>query len=109
MEQAIVIRSEIRKCMQEKGFTLGGFSKATEIRGSYLSLLLNHDPHKYPLPLRHFDSMIQALGKPEGWMYECYVEECFITGKPDRRRVEPFCCVVQSLGKPLVLNEYYLV
>ncbi|KJD43170.1 hypothetical protein [Paenibacillus terrae] len=99
MEQAIVIRSEIRKCMQEEGFTLGGFSKATEIRGSYLSLLLNHDPHKYPLPMRHFDSMIQALGKPEGWLYECYVDECFITGKTDRRRVEPFLLRCAELGK----------
>ncbi len=99
MEQSIVIRSEIRKCMQEEGFTLGGFSKATEIRGSYLSLLLNHDPHKYPLPMGHFDSMIQALGKPEGWLYECYVDECFITGKTDRRRVEPFLLRCAELGK----------
>ncbi|MGP0575695.1 DNA-binding protein [Paenibacillus peoriae] len=99
MEQAIMIRSEIRKCMQEQGFTLGGFSKVTEIRGSYLSLLLNHDPHKYPLPLRHFDRMTQTLGKPEGWLYEYYVEECFITGKADRRRVEPFLLRCAELGK----------
>lgn len=119
MEGAIAIRSEIRTCLQQKGYTLRSFADLSGVTVSYLSTLLNVDKIK-PISVRYIDVIASALGQPEGWLYELYVEECFVTGSPHRSRIKPFLlrcveigltdCIIVVLSRMLEdLNQLELV
>ncbi|WP_068496493.1 helix-turn-helix domain-containing protein [Paenibacillus kribbensis] len=98
MEYAIAIRTEIRKCMQKRGYNLSNFAKASAITSSHLSSLLSEYPSR-PLSVQHLDRINVTLGNPEGCFYELYVDECFLSGKPHRSRVKPFLLRCTELGK----------
>ncbi|WP_431090664.1 DNA-binding protein [Paenibacillus sp. 8b26] len=104
MKNGIDIRSEIKKCIQEAGHTLRGFSKASGIFESHLSMVLNNYLMR-PLGMTHLDRINQTLGKPEGCFYDLYVDECFISGKPHRSRVKPFMLRCAELGKQKEINQ----
>ncbi len=98
MEGAIAIRSEIRTCLQQKGYTLRSFADLSGVTVSYLSTLLNVEKIK-PISVRYIDVMASTLGQPEGWLYELYVEECFVTGSPHRSRIKPFLLRCVEIGR----------
>lgn len=98
MEGVIAIRLEIRKSLQERKCTIRSFARLSGITASYLSQLLNIERIK-PISVRYMDVIAKTLDQPEGWLYELYVDECFVTGNPHRSRVKPFLLRCVELGK----------
>ncbi|MGW8956243.1 DNA-binding protein [Paenibacillus sp. NPDC055715] len=104
MEYAIAIRTEIRKCMQKRGYNLSNFAKASDITSSHLSSLLSESPSR-PLSVQHLDRINVTLGNPGGCFYELYVDECFLSGKPHRSRVKPFLLRCAELDKKNCIEQ----
>ncbi|MEW4372026.1 DNA-binding protein [Paenibacillus kandeliae] len=89
MDRLITLRTELESEIQRQGYSLSSFSKASGINRGILSATLNSNPPK-PMSINQLDGMVKALGKPEGWLYEQFVEECFNeSGKANWRRVRP--------------------
>ncbi|TKH43052.1 DNA-binding protein [Paenibacillus terrae] len=104
MEYAIAIRTEIRKCMQKKGYNLSNFAKESTITSSHLSSLLSERPSR-PLSVHQLDRINFTLNNPEGCFYELYVDECFLSGKPHRSRVKPFLLRCAELDKKNCIEQ----
>lgn len=49
--------------------------------------------------------MAEALGHAEGWMYEYYVDECFINEKADWRRIKAFLLRCTEIGRYDCIQE----
>jgi hypothetical protein len=45
------------------------------------------------------DLITKALGYPEGWLYELYIDECFYEGKGHWKRIKPFLLRCVELGR----------
>ncbi|MET3209366.1 UNVERIFIED_CONTAM: transcriptional regulator with XRE-family HTH domain [Paenibacillus sp. PvR008] len=104
MEYAVEIRTEIRKCMQKKGYNLSNFAKASTITSSHLSSLLSERPSR-PLSVHQLDRINFTLNNSEGCFYELYVDECFLSGKPHRSRVKPFLLRCAELDKKNCIEQ----
>ncbi len=100
----IQLRAEIERGISESGMTLSEFSVYTGINRGIFSAMFKAGSPK-PISLNQLERIAQGLGKPEGWMFESYVEECFFGGKPNRRRVEPFLIRCAELGKIDCIEE----
>ncbi|WP_411344105.1 DNA-binding protein [Paenibacillus sp. WLX1005] len=83
------IRLEIEQGIRQKGHSLSSFGKLAGINRGIISGILNGNPPK-SISIRQLDLMATALGHEEGWMYEYYVDECFINEKADWRRIKAF-------------------
>ncbi|WP_046227597.1 helix-turn-helix transcriptional regulator [Paenibacillus dauci] len=92
------IRLEIEKGIRQKGHSLSSFGKLAGINRGIISGILNGNPPK-SISIRQLDLMAQALGHPEGWMYEYYVDECFINEKADWRRIKAFLLRCTEIGR----------
>ncbi|GGN93579.1 hypothetical protein [Saccharibacillus kuerlensis] len=104
MEMTITLRSEIEKGIAELGMNFSSFGELSGINRGIFSAILNGSPPK-PISLNQMEAITRAFGKPEGWMFDLYIEECFYDGKPNRRRVEPFLIRCAELGRTDCIRE----
>lgn len=104
METGNALRSEIEKGISKLGLNFSGFSELSGINRGIFSAILNSNPPK-PISLHQLERIGTALGQPEGWMFESYIDECFFDGKPNRRRVEPFLIRCAELGKKDCIDQ----
>lgn len=93
MEHTPTIRSKIETELKQRGHTFSSFSKVSGINRGIFSTMLNSNPPK-PISVRQMDLITKALGYPEGWLYELYIDECFYEGKGHWKRIKPFYYVV---------------
>lgn len=80
------------------------FGELSGINRGIFSAILNGSPPK-PISLNQMEAISRAFGKPEGWMFDLYIEECFYDGKPNRRRIEPFLIRCAELGLKDCIRE----
>ncbi len=92
------IRLEIEKGIRQRGHSLSSFGKLAGINRGIISGILNGNPPK-SISIRQLDLMAEALGHEEGWMYEYYVDECFINEKADWRRIKAFLLRCTEIGR----------
>ncbi|WP_411348232.1 DNA-binding protein [Paenibacillus sp. WLX2291] len=92
------IRLEIEQGIRQKGHSLSSFGKLAGINRGIISGILNGNPPK-SISIRQLDLMAEALGHDEGWMYEYYVDECFINEKADWRRIKAFLMRCTEIGR----------
>ncbi|KZE70279.1 DNA-binding protein [Paenibacillus jamilae] len=98
MEHAPTIRSTIETELKQRGYTFSSFSKISGINRGTFSTMLNSNPPK-PISVRQMDLITKALGYPEGWLYEMYIDECFHEGKGHWKRIKPFLLRCVELGR----------
>lgn len=98
MEHAPTIRSTIETELKQRGYTFSSFSKISGINRGTFSTMLNSNPPK-PISVRQMDLITKALGYPEGWLYELYIDECFHEGKGHWKRIKPFLLRCVELGR----------
>lgn len=98
------IRLEIEKGIRQKGHSLSSFGKQAGINRGIISGILNGNPPK-SISIRQLDLMAEALGHAEGWMYEYYVDECFINEKADWRRIKAFLLRCTEIGRYDCIQE----
>jgi tetratricopeptide (TPR) repeat protein len=51
------------------------------------------------------DLITKALGYPEGWLYELYIDECFHEGKGHWKRIKPFLLRCVELGRKKCIQK----
>ncbi|QYK64319.1 DNA-binding protein [Paenibacillus sp. S25] len=98
MEHTPTIRSKIETELKLRGYTFSSFSKISGINRGTFSTMLNSNPPK-PISVRQMDLITKALGYPEGWLYELYIDECFYEGKGHWKRIKPFLLRCVELGR----------
>ncbi|WP_226000482.1 helix-turn-helix domain-containing protein [Paenibacillus sp. BJ-4] len=89
MKHTPTIRSKIETELKQRGYTFSSFSKISGINRGTFSTMLNSNPPK-PISVRQMDLITQALGYPDDWLYELYIDECFYEGKGHWKRIKPF-------------------
>lgn len=80
------VRSHIEQELQDKKINLTQFEKMSGINRGVLSATLNSNPPR-SISINQLDRMAAALDRPEGWLYEQYIEECFASSKVNWRRI----------------------
>ncbi|TQR99316.1 helix-turn-helix domain-containing protein [Paenibacillus ottowii] len=98
MRYSPTIRSKIETELKQRGYTFSSFSKISGINRGTFSTMLNSNPPK-PISVRQMDLITKALGYPEGWLYELYIDECFYQGKGHWKRIKPFLLRCVELGR----------
>lgn len=98
MEHTPTIRSKIETELKQRGYSFSSFSKISGINRGTFSAMLNSNPPK-PISVRQMDLITKALGYPEGWLYELYIDECFYEGKGHWKRIKPFLLRCVELGR----------
>ncbi|MGM1021316.1 MAG: helix-turn-helix domain-containing protein [Bacillota bacterium] len=98
MEHTPTIRSKIETELKQRGYSFSSFSKISGINRGTFSAMLNSNPPK-PISVRQMDMITKALGYPDGWLYELYIDECFYEGKGHWKRIKPFLLRCVELGR----------
>ncbi|TKH46081.1 DNA-binding protein [Paenibacillus terrae] len=98
MEHTPTIRSKIETELKQRGYSFSSFSKISGINRGTFSAMLNSNPPK-PISVRQMDLITKALGYPDGWLYELYIDECFYEGKGHWKRIKPFLLRCVELGR----------
>jgi len=87
--------------LNNKKLNLNKISQLTGINRGTLSVVLGKDASKLP-SIDHLDKITQALGYPEGWFYDHYIEEYFQDHTPHWKKLKPLlhrCIQLNFSGK----------
>jgi len=110
MDNLVTLRTELEQEIARQGYSLSSFSKASGINRGILSATLNGNPPK-PMSINQLDRMSITLGKPEGWLYEQFIEESFSEhGKANWRRIRPLLLRCMEIRRnDLIERTLYLL
>ncbi|ASR49166.1 transcriptional regulator [Paenibacillus kribbensis] len=92
MEHTPTILAELEDYLQQNGLTLAQFAEHSGVHQRTLNnWILKHRP----VAIHQLDRITLAMGLPEGYFYDRYIEHYIIERSPDWRRIEPvlFRCV----------------
>lgn len=104
MDQSKSITDEILAFLEQTGRRLSEFSRATKINRGILSAAINGNPPKI-LSVKMLDSVTRELGKPEGYYYIKYIDDCFRNEKTHGRRTKPLLIRSAELGRLDVIQK----
>ncbi len=105
MDNRIALCTELENEISRQGYSLSRFSQISGINRGILSATLNGNPPK-PMSINQLDTMNTALGKPEGWLYELFVEQCFDEqGKTNWRRVSALLFRCIELNRNVLIDR----
>lgn len=86
----------LEEYIRDHGLTVTQFAERCALNTGTLSNLI----HGYrPLSIRQLDMITKGMGKPEGALYELYIDEYIVSTPPNWRRVGPFLFRCAELGK----------
>ncbi|WP_052723582.1 hypothetical protein [Paenibacillus wulumuqiensis] len=110
MSELQTVRHELEKEIAVQGHSLSSFSRISGVNRGVLSATLNSSTPR-PISINQLDQMNTALGKPEGWLYELFIEECFFSEeKPNWRRIRSLIVRCVELQRDdLVKRTLYLL
>ncbi|MGG1263888.1 DNA-binding protein [Brevibacillus laterosporus] len=92
------IRAEIEHHLKSYNYTLSKLSELTNINAGHLSGFLKG--HKYrKLTLDQLNAIGQVFEKPDGWLFDSYVEECLNKEKVTPKRVKSYLVKCAELGR----------
>ncbi len=89
------LRSEIETHQKQNGYTLSKLSELSGINHGHLSDILRGNR---PMTIGQLDALTKVFGKPFGWLYELYTEECFAKERVSRPRVIPYLIRCAEIG-----------
>ncbi|MDN4620214.1 hypothetical protein QCD85_19020 [Paenibacillus sp. PsM32] len=105
MDNRIALCTELENEISKQGYSLSRFSQISGINRGILSATLNGNPPK-PMSINQLDTMTTALGKPEGWLYERFAEQCFDEqGKTNWRRVRALLLRCIELNRNVLIER----
>lgn len=105
MKHRITLITELESEMHKQGYSLSHFSKVSGINRGILSATLNGNPPKL-MSITQLDTMTSALGKPESWLYELFIEQCFSTeNKANWRRVRALLLRCIELNRTDLISD----
>ncbi|MFB0832557.1 DNA-binding protein [Brevibacillus laterosporus] len=92
------IQAEIENLIKSYNYTLSKLSELSNINVGHLCGFLKGNENR-ELTIDQLNAIGQVFGKPIGWLYDLYVEECFRGGKIAKRRVKPYLVQCAELGR----------
>ncbi|MCQ4088074.1 helix-turn-helix transcriptional regulator [Saccharibacillus sp. JS10] len=93
------LRSAIKQNMRKKGYNFSMLSEKSGIpRGSLSLIFVGGGSRRSPVSFQHLIKISKVLGLPEDAFFDLYIEECFLGGRPNRSRIEPFLKRCIELG-----------
>ncbi|KJD42602.1 helix-turn-helix domain-containing protein [Paenibacillus terrae] len=98
MKHTPTILAEFEEYLKQNDLTLAQFA---EYSGVYQRTLSNWITQHRPVSLQQLDRITLAMGLPEGYFYELYIENYIIDLPPNWRRIEPLlyrCGELDKLG-----------
>lgn len=98
------VRSRIEQELQNRQINLTQFEKISGINRGVLSATLNSNPPR-SISINQLDRMAAALDRPEGWLYELYIEECFIERKVNWRRIRALLLRCVELKRNVLIDH----
>lgn len=106
MQTSNPLRTAIKQNMRKKGYNFSVLSDKSGIPRGSLSLVFVGGPsRRSPMSFQHLVRISEALGLPEDAFFDLYVDECFIGGRPNRSRIEPFLERCIELGHPRCIDQ----
>lgn len=91
------LRYEISAHLKEHGYTIKKLGELANINNAVLSIFLSGG--KKTIRIEELDAIAIAFNESPGWLYELYVEECFLRGRVKNSRVSPFLIRCVELGR----------
>ena len=96
MKHTPEILAELEEYLKQNGMTLAEFAECSGVHQRTLNnWILKHRP----VAIHQLDRMTLAMGLPEGYFYERYIEHYIIGLSPDWRRIEPVLYRCAELDK----------
>ncbi|MDQ0493541.1 helix-turn-helix domain-containing protein [Paenibacillus brasilensis] len=96
MKHTPTISAEFEDYLKQNNMTLGQFA---EYSGVHQRTLSNWITQHRPVSVEQLDRITLAMGLPEGYFYELYIENYIIERSPNMRRIEPLLYRCAELDK----------
>ena len=104
MDNKIVLREELEKAIAETGCTLIELQEKGGPSIGNLSACLRGKSRR-PISMKQLDALTKALGLPEGYYYEYYIDECFYHGRVSTPRMKAFLYRCAELGRTKLIQK----
>ncbi|AET59052.1 helix-turn-helix domain-containing protein [Paenibacillus terrae HPL-003] len=96
MKHTPMISAEFEDYLKQNDMTLGQFA---EYSGVHQRTLSNWITQHRPVSVQQLDRITLAMGLPEGYFYDLYIENYIIERSPNMRRIEPLLYRCAELDK----------
>ncbi|AET62139.1 helix-turn-helix domain-containing protein [Paenibacillus terrae] len=96
MKHTPTISAEFEDYLKQNNMTLGQFA---EYSGVHQRTLSNWITQHRPVSVQQLDRITLAMGLPEGYFYDLYIENYIIERSPNMRRIEPLLYRCAELDK----------
>ncbi|WP_150269011.1 helix-turn-helix domain-containing protein [Paenibacillus tepidiphilus] len=96
MEAALTIVTELEEYLKKESLTISQFAKYASLHSGTLSNIMRG---RRPIAMQQLDRITEAMGYPEGFFYELFINNYVIEGSADWRRVGPLLVRCAELGK----------
>ncbi|QDY86234.1 helix-turn-helix transcriptional regulator [Paenibacillus polymyxa] len=90
------IRAELEQFLQQEDLTLSQFGHIAGMNRGAVSAIVSGNK---PLSVKQLDLITEAMGLPEGYYYDLFIENFIIDHPPNMRRIEPFLFRCAELDK----------
>ncbi|KZE64714.1 DNA-binding protein [Paenibacillus jamilae] len=97
MKHAPTIRDELDRYIQQEGMSLTQFGQIAGINRGIVSAIVTGNKS---MSINQLDLITEAMGLPEGYYYDLFIENYIIDTPPNMRRIEPFLFRCAELDKP---------
>ncbi|MFT9369774.1 helix-turn-helix transcriptional regulator [Paenibacillus polymyxa] len=96
MKHTPTIRAELDRYLKQEGLNLTQFGHIAGINRGIVSGIVTGNSS---MSVNQIDRITEAMGLPEGYFYDLYVENYIIDIPPNMRRIEPFLYRCAELDK----------
>ncbi|MGQ3477732.1 transcriptional regulator [Paenibacillus sp. TY11] len=96
MEITPTIRAELEQYLKQEGLSLSQFGQITGMNRGIISSIVSGNKS---MSVNQLDRITEAMGLPEGYFYDLFIENYIIDTPPNMRRIEPFLYRCAELDK----------
>ncbi|MNW30380.1 hypothetical protein D3C74_72670 [compost metagenome] len=90
------IRAELEQFLQQEDLTLSQFGQIAGMNRGAVSAIVSGNKS---MSVKQLDLITEAMGLPEGYYYDLFIENFIIDHPPNMRRIEPFLLRCAELDK----------
>ncbi|PPQ47762.1 transcriptional regulator [Paenibacillus peoriae] len=96
MKHTPTIRAELDRYIQQEGLSLAQFGQLAGMNRGIVSAIVTGNKS---MSINQLDLITEAMGLPEGYFYDLFIENYIIDHPPNMRRIEPFLFRCAELDK----------
>ncbi|WP_226000873.1 helix-turn-helix domain-containing protein [Paenibacillus sp. BJ-4] len=96
MKHTPTIRTELDSYLQQEGLSLSQFGQIAGMNRGAVSAIVSGNK---PISINQLDCITKAMGLPEGYFYDLFVENYILDVPLNMRRIEPFLYRCVKLNK----------